>query len=140
MSALTTPITVELPVAVAERLREEAGRQKRPVWSLVRDLILEHWSQAPALPPDVEAELDAFHSLSDDLLWLVARSTLPEAEQAELSALSARAEALTAAEAERRDALLDDYDRVMIRRAQAAVILQSRGYDLSDPAVLQSPL
>ncbi len=133
---MLTPITVELPAAIAERLREEAGRQKRPMRDLVRDLIVEHWSGLPTLPADVEAELDAFPSLSDELLWLIARTAVAEDEREELAALNAATGQLTNEQEQRRETLLDTYDRIMVRRAQAAVILQSRGYNLSSPSVL----
>lgn len=136
MAIASTPITVELPVSVAERLREEANRQNRPVRDLVRELILERWDNLPPLPPEVEAELEAFHSLSDDVLWLIARSSLTIEEQKELARLNAKIQPLGTAEESRREALLAAYDRTVLRRAQAAVILQSRGYDLSNPAVL----
>ena len=131
-----TLITVELPVAIAERLREEAGRQKRPVRDLVRDLIVEHWNGLPTLPPDVEAELDAFPNLSDELLWLIARTALTDGEREELAALNEATGQLTDEQEQRRETLLDTYDRIMVRRAQAAVILQSRGYNLSNPSTL----
>lgn len=136
MTTATTPITVDLPVAVAERLRKEAGRQQRAVRDLVRDLIVEHWSEGPALPQEVEAELDALSSLSDDLLWLAARSTLPDEDREELALLNAKGGSLMPDQEQRRKELLNAYDRIMVRRAQAAVILQERGYDLSDPSIL----
>ena len=136
MTTATTPITVDLPVAVAERLRKEAGRQQRAVRDLVRDLIVEHWSEGPALPQEVEAELDALSSLSDDLLWLAARSTLPDEDREEIALLNAKGGSLMPDQEQRRKELLNAYDRIMVRRAQAAVILQERGYDLSDPSIL----
>jgi hypothetical protein len=138
MMSASTPITIELPAPIAEQLEEEAIRQKINVRDLVRELVLEHWSPLPPLPDDVEAELAAFHQLSDNVLLLVARTTLTVDEQAELADLNVEAQSrsLTDEEEARREALLDAYDRIMVRRAQAAVILQSRGHDLSDPSVL----
>jgi len=54
----------------------------------------------PALPQDVEAELAAFTNLSDEVLWLLARNTLTEAEQEELATLNdvAQQRSLTQAE------------------------------------------
>lgn len=138
MTSVSTPITIDLPGPIAEQLEEEAIRQKVSIRELVRELVLEHWSGLPALPDDVEAELAAFHQLSDDVLWLIARTTLTPEEQRELAELNdtAQSRSLTDDEYNRREALLDTYDRMMVRRAQAAYLLQSRGYDLSDPAVL----
>ena len=92
------------------------------------------------MPQDVEAELAAFTSLSDDVLWLLARSTLTEVEQEELAALNSQAKQrpLTQEEQSRQQALLDTYDRLIVCRAQAALLLKLRGYDLSDPAVLHT--
>lgn len=95
---------------------------------------------APPLPEDLEEELAAFRNLSDDILWLIARTSLSESEQAELAELNeaARERALTAAEVTRQDFLLSLYEKTMVRRGQAAIVLQSRGYDLSDPSVLSA--
>lgn len=138
MTSASTPITIDLPAPIAEQLEEEANRQKITIRDLVRELVLEHWSGLPSLPDDVEAELAAFHQLSDNVLWLIARTTLTPEEQQELATLNdeVQSRTLTDDEYNRREALLDTYDRMMIRRAQAAYLLQSRGYDLSDPAVL----
>ena len=138
MTSASTPITIDIPAPIAEQLEEEANRQKITVRDLVRDLLLEHWSGLPSLPDDVEAELAAFHQLSDNLLWLIARTTLTSEEQHELAYLNDEAESrsLNDDEYTQRETLLDAYDRMMIRRAKAASILQSRGYDLSDPTVL----
>ena len=93
----------------------------------------------PTLPDEIEAELTAFTSLSDDVLWLLARSTLPETEQERLAELNYQAKQrdLTEAEETERDRLLDSYNRVMVRRAEAALLLKARGYDLANTNVLQ---
>lgn len=134
----STPIIIDLPAPIAEQLEMEANRQKTTIRDLVRELVLEHWSGLPSLPDDVEAELAAFHSLSDDVLWLIARTTLTTEEQHELADLNdeAQSRSLTDEEYSKREELLDAYDRMMVRRAQAAHILKLRGYDLSNPAVL----
>lgn len=60
-------------------------------------------------------------------------------QQSELATLNDEAQSrdLTAFERDRQQALVDVYDRVMVRRAQAAAHLKTRGYDLAHPAVLQ---
>jgi len=91
------------------------------------------------LPDDVESELAAFPHLSDEVLWLVARSTLTAAEQRALAILNqaAKTRHLEAVEIARLETLLGLYDRLLVRRAQAAASLQQRGYDLCNPQVLQ---
>lgn len=138
MTLSNTSITVDLPSPIAEQLEEAAHRQRRSVRDLVRDLILEHWNMAPSLPEDQEEELAAFRNLSDDVLWLIARTTLSEGEQAELAELNelAHERALTSTEVARQETLLSLYEKTMVRRGQAALVLQSRAFDLSDPSVL----
>ena len=102
-------------------------------------MSLSRWPQQPRLPDDVEAELAALPSLSDEVLWLLARSTLTTEEQNTLAFLNntAKTRLLDAVEAERLETLLELYDRTLVRRAQAATILQQRDYDLRNPSVLQ---
>ena len=44
--------------------------------------------------------------------------------------------ALTARGQQELDQLLSEYERMVLARAQAALLLQQRGYDISDPAVV----
>jgi hypothetical protein len=127
-------VTVELPVTAFEQLQGVAREQQRSVQEVVRDLILRELPGLPP-PPDAQAELAAFASLSDEALWLLARSTLPKAQQQELARLNDEAQrrALTEVEQARQQALVEAYDRTLLRRAQAAALLKSRGFDLSDP-------
>lgn len=98
-------------------------------------------TELPSLPADVEAELASFSQLSDDVLWLIARNSLTREQQRDLADLNdeAQSRALTAAQQTRQQALIHIYDRMLVRRAQAALILKQRGYDLTDLAVLQAP-
>ncbi len=133
---INTTMTVELPGPAFEQLQIVARQQHRSVGEVVQDLILR---ELPGLPQDLKNELATFASLSDDVLWLLARSTLTKIQQRELAHLNYEAQSRPLAEAEklRQQALIDMYDRVVARRAEAAMLLKSRGYDLSDPAVLQ---
>jgi hypothetical protein len=141
MLMMTTAITVELPPAAYEQLRRTAVRQNRQVAEVVRDLVLRELPELPSLPADVEVELASFSQLSDDVLWLIARNTLTREQQRDLADLNddAQSRPLTAAEQARQQALIHAYDRMLVRRAQAALVLKQRGYDLTDLAVLQAP-
>lgn len=138
----TVQVTVELPETALEQLQQVSRQQRRSVPEVMRDLVLQELPGLPPLPQDMERELAAFAALSDDLLWLLARSTMTTGQQQELATLNDEAQrrTLTPAEQERQQTLVDQYDRVMVRRAQAAALLKNRGYDLSDPAVLQGPV
>ncbi len=77
--------------------------------------------------------------LSDAALWSLARSTLSSEQLAEMDRLHniAQERPLTSDENARQQDLLREYDETVLRRAHAAMLLMSRGYDLSDPKVLQ---
>lgn len=129
---LEKSVLVKLPLVVFERLERAAHQQRRSVPDVVRDIVVQDLANLPPLPPDVEAELAAFANLSDDVLWLLARSTLTEAQQSELARLNHLAQQRPLTEEERTDqqALGDAYDRALVRRAQAAALLKLRGYNL----------
>ncbi len=134
-------ITIQIPVPAYQQLQRVARQQRRDVPDVVRDMVLHDLPALPSLPPDVEEELAAFTNLSDDVLWLVARSTMAEAQREELAELNdaTRRQPLTGDENKRHLELVDLYHRTIVRRAQAAALLKRRGYDLSNPAVLQTP-
>ncbi len=136
---MTTSVTIDLPNPLVKQLESIAREQQRSVSDMVREQLLQTWSSLPPLPDDIEIELALFTGLSDDVLWLLARSPLPVDEREELASLNALAKqhALTKLEQARQQALLDTYDRVIVRRAQAALLLKQRGYNLSDPDVLR---
>lgn len=77
----------------------------------------------------------------DSSLWWAARATMPEPERERLEALhdKQQREGLTAAEQEEEEALLALYRQNILTRAQAAVLLKQRGYDVSDPGQFSPP-
>ena len=141
LPTVTTPVTINVPTTIFQQLEILAHQQHRSVSDMVCEIVLREVPLLPTLPQVVEEELAAFTSLSDEVLWLLARSTLTEAEQEELATLNdlAQQRSLTQAEQGRQQVLVEAYERMMIRRAHAALLLKLRGYDLSDPAVLRTP-
>ncbi len=135
----TISVTVNLPDSLVREIETTARQQQRSISAVVRELVLQGWPALPSLPDEVEAELAAFSNLSDDVLWMLARSTLTEAEQEKLAGLNhlVKQRSLTEEEGANRDALLDAYNRAMVRRAQAVLLLNAHGHDLSDPGILQ---
>lgn len=77
--------------------------------------------------------------LSDAALWSLARSTLLPEQLAEMDILrdTKQERSLTPEEANRQQDLLRAYDETVLRRAHAAMLLNSRGYELTDPTILQ---
>ena len=122
-------LVIDLPPLAYAQLEAMATAQQRTVADVASDLILAELPIMPALPDDVEQELAAFDRLSEDVLRLLANSTLSAQEQAELAQLNeeAQGDGLQPGEAERRERLLALYDRTLVRRAQAALVLRRRG-------------
>ena len=128
-----TTVVVTLPSETVEQLERFARQQQRSVAELVRDLVVQEVPGLPLLPHDVEQELAAFDYLSDESLWLLAQTVLSVEQQDELAALNelAQRRSLTADEAKRQQALVDAYDRALVRRAQAVSTLKERGRELT---------
>lgn len=82
----------------------------------------------PLLPPDVQAELDALHQLSDDVLWTIAREQMPPDIQARAYELMTKNNrgTISAEETVELDALVERADRLRRRKAEAAAILRDR--------------
>jgi len=140
MSTAMATVTIDLPISVYERLQQATRQESRSVPEIVRDMVLRDIPPLPSLPHDFEAELEAFERLSDDVLWLIARSTLSKADQRAFARLNrlAQQRPLNVSEQARQQTLTEIYDRTLVRRAHASVILKRRGYDLTDLSGMQS--
>ena len=137
-----TIMSITLPDDLYKRLQRQAAAEDRSVDELIESTLIR---QLPAdvsveedLPLLLKEELQAMAYLSNTALWAIARSTPDDEQEQEFEALHDAAEErdLTVNELKRRDELLREYGEQMLRRAHAAVLLQSRGFDMSDPAVL----
>lgn len=131
-------LTIDLPLPAYEQLVQLATTQRRAVGEVASELILAELPGVPALPQDVEHELAAFSQLSNEVLLLLSTSTLGEDELAELAHLNELAQrgALEPASTARQQMLVEAYERTLVRRAQAALVLRRRGqsYLLTRPA------
>jgi len=90
--------------------------------------------QLDKLPQETTEVLSQLRFLDDEELWQAARTRMfPEqAEQLERLNLKQQREGLTPDEQQERDQLLHCYEQTMLVRAQAAVLLQERGHDVSE--------
>ena len=122
-------VVIDLPMFAYEHLQQLATSQQRDLRAIASDLILAELPALPPLPVEIEQELAAFTHLSNEVLTLLANSTLSPQELAQLAQLNEQAQAskLSAVQEARRQQLLDAYDRILVRRAQAALLLRLRG-------------
>jgi hypothetical protein len=121
-------IVLVLPEDISERARLIAQTTSQPVEQVLIDYLKTLSAPVPALPPAEQAEIDALHHLSDDALWTIAREQMPDDVQARAHDLMSKNTmgVLTDQEQVELDNLVDRGDRLMLRKAEAAAILQER--------------
>jgi hypothetical protein len=80
--------------------------------------------------------------LNDRALWRVARQTMTDDHYQTMDRLLfiKKQSKLSADQEQELRNYLAEYDMMILQRAHAAVLLQQRGYDLSDPKVLTDPV
>jgi hypothetical protein len=122
-------VTLELPDAVylpAQRMAEAA---QRPLADVLVDALQASLPPLEGLPPALASELVGLERLGDEALWQVMLSQVPTGRQRRLHRLLRKGKTgkLTAAERTELTALQDEADRVMLRKARAAVLLRFRG-------------
>ncbi|MAS36914.1 MAG: hypothetical protein CL610_23120 [Anaerolineaceae bacterium] len=130
---MTDQIILTLPEDLSERARRIAESTAQPVEQVLLNHLRTLSEPLPALPPDVQAELDALKSLSDDTLWTIARDQMPEDAQSRAQILMDRNSSgqITDAEYAELENLAQRADRLMLRKAEAAALLNQRGHIFS---------
>jgi hypothetical protein len=129
------PITLNLPETVYEQIRRAAGAAQRPVDEVLTEAVMAVAPVVDSAPEELRTALAHMAYLNDAALWQAARATMPTEQRERLEALHHRQQrqSLTAEEQAEERALLTLYRETLLLRAQAAVLLKQRGYDVSDP-------
>ncbi len=137
----TQSVTLYLPDGIYRRVRQTAQVLQRPLEELLLDAVTTALPLLDDLPPELADDIAALALLNDAALWRIARSTMPPSNQKQLDLLLDEKSqgALTARGQQELDQLLSEYERMVLARAQAALLLQQRGYDISDPTILHTP-
>jgi hypothetical protein len=127
-------ITLNLPETVYEQIRRAAERAQRPVNDLLVEAIAAVAPIADSTAPEMRSALTHMAYLNDAALWQAARSTMTPKQRERLEDLhnKQQREPLTTEEQAEEQALLALYRETILVRAQAAVLLKQRGYDVSD--------
>jgi hypothetical protein len=130
-------VTINLPDNVYKKIKQASKRSARPIDELIVEAIS---AAAPTLgvdetPQQLRSALTQMAYLNDAALWQAARSTLTVEQRERLEALHHRRQrndSLSATEEKEMAALETLYRDTILIRAQAAVLLKQRGYDVSD--------
>lgn len=128
-------IAVTLPEAVYERARETAEVSSLSVQQvLAQSIALSLPELEDDLPPEIRSELAALSLRSDTELRSIANSRMDQDKQIRLEDLAELLEhrALTEAEQSELARLMDEAERVMIRKAEAYRLLARRGHAVFD--------
>jgi predicted ArsR family transcriptional regulator len=128
-------ITLNLPQAVYKQIRQAAEKVGRPVNEVLLEAVA---AVAPVIgtePENLRTALAQMAYLNDAALWQAGRATMTAEQRERLEALhdKQQREGLMAEEEAEEQALLSLYRETLLVRAQAAVLLKQRGYDVSEP-------
>jgi hypothetical protein len=130
---ISYPITVHLPERLYKRLAQTAQAMRQPLDEvLVRAVEIGSpplWEDVPAA---FQSELAALDRLGDESLWQIARSRQAEDEMARYEDLLDKNADQTITPSERGELtqLREAADLFMLKKAQAAALLQWRGYQI----------
>lgn len=130
---LTQTVTLQLPETLYQQLKARAERTRRTIEDELLDVLATVVPVVDDLPADLAEAISPLAVLDDAALWRAARSHFPvaAAEQLERLHLKRQREGLTESEEQTGVALVQQYERAMLVRAQAAALLKQRGHDVS---------
>ncbi len=133
---MTYTITVNLPESVYRQLRQAADQTRRPFDDVLVEAIT---AAVPGKDVNISgwrADLAQLAYLNDAALWQAARAAMSEAQRDRLEALHHQQQraALSREETDEMKVLETLYRDTILVRAQAAVLLNQRGYDTSNPS------
>ncbi len=127
------PVTLAVSDYVYNRARQIAEATAQPVEQVLARQLQESFTELSVLPPEEQAELAALKYLSDDTLRAMAREQMPRSRQERTQKLLDlnSTEKITSDEQQELARLVEQGDRLMLRKAWAADILMDRGYKIT---------
>ena len=128
-------VSVELPVDVYNQIKRAAERSHRSVDDVLVEAVMAVAPVIDTAPEALRSSLAQLAYLNDAALWRAARATIPREQRERLEALHEMKQRrpLTDDEGAEEKDILRPYQDTLLVRAQAAVLLKQRGYDVSDP-------
>lgn len=129
-------VTVSLSKRVYQKVRQLAQDKNRSVedeLAAVVENALNEDSMWAGVPSDISDEVEQLQFLDDEHLWRAAQLSVAEDKSERMQFLSQKqeAEGLTTKEQEEIKHLQYLAHRVILIRAEASVLLQDRGYNIS---------
>jgi hypothetical protein len=129
-------VTVKLPENIYRQIRRAARKARRPLDDVLAEAVS---AAAPMMETSVAPlrfALAQMSYLNDAALWQAARASLSAKQRSRLALLHTEQQrrSLTPEERTEEEALMTLYRETILVRAQAAVLLKQRGYDVADAA------
>ncbi len=136
---MTQTITLTLPDRLYEPIQRIAQATDQPVEAVLLTALQTSLPSLEGLSDDLSQELIALEALDNADLQLVLLETIPREQQhiQEHLLQRSRTGALTETEGEQLSLLQKNADRIMLRKARAAVLLRFRGQRLPTLAELR---
>jgi hypothetical protein len=129
-------VTLSLPQTIYEQIRQAAAKAQRPLDEVLVEAVTAVAPVMDSASEQLRTGLAQMAYLNDAALWQAARATISPEQRERLEMLHHRQQqqqGLTDTEKAEEQALLTLYRETVLIRAQAAVLLKGRGYDVSDP-------
>ncbi|WP_437672298.1 hypothetical protein [Sorangium sp. So ce131] len=135
---MSQTVTLTLPDRLYEPVRRIAEATNQPLEAVLLTALQVSLPPIEGLPADIAADLVQLETLDDEALQEVMFERVPAENHEEIEALlqSSREDTPTDADRDRLAALQRAADRVMLRKARAAVLLRFRGHRIPTPAEL----
>ena len=129
----TQTVTLNMPGPVYDQLMHRAFETHRSFEEEALDVLATVLPGRGDLPSDLKQAIDSLAVLNDAALWQAAESRLADEVASELEALHDKRDCLglTVSESQQLAALVRQYERQMLIRAQAAALLRERGHDVA---------
>ncbi len=128
-------VTIEVPDDLYNRLQRQADAAQRSIAAEVLRLVTAAVAgDDERVPPDLEDELARVETLDDASLWKLARAQFPARIARRMQSLQFKRqrEGLSWGEREIEVTLAREYDRRMLTRSKALLLLKQRGHDVTE--------
>ena len=122
-------VTLHLSEAVMRRAKRAADALQHPLEEVLSATLAAALPDVEDAPTDMRPDLARMTWLSDQDLWAIARSTMPDDQQVQLQYLTElqAQRSLTQEDQEKLEALRQEYGRITLRKARAYALLSMRG-------------
>jgi hypothetical protein len=131
--AIDHTVTLRVPDHIYEEARQVAQATAQSIEQVLTRRLEDAYTTLSKLLPDEQAELAALHYLSNDTLRSITREQMPHSTQDRIQGLGDRNSRgiITTDEFEEYTTLVEQGERLMLRKAWAAGVLMERGFKIT---------